>query len=101
MVSPNLAVRWGAIGLVLSGIMWVVLGLSAMVGYLQAIPGRADVVLFVVALLLFRLSERVVGRVHAIAPHGTLGNLQLQAGGIDPAFTQDLRARLEMEELPG
>ena len=40
MVSPNLAVQWGAIGLVLSEIMWVVLGLSAVVGYLQAIPGR-------------------------------------------------------------
>jgi hypothetical protein len=32
--------------------MWVVLGLSALVGYLQAIPGREDVVLFVIALLL-------------------------------------------------
>ncbi len=52
MVSPNLVVRWGAIGLMLSGMMWVVLGLSGMVGYLQAIPGREDVVLFVIALLL-------------------------------------------------
>jgi hypothetical protein len=45
-------IRWGAIGLMLGGVMWVVLGLSALVGYLQAIPGREDVVLFVVALLL-------------------------------------------------
>lgn len=45
-------IRWGAIGLMLSGVMWVVLGLAALVGYLQAIPGREDVVLFVVALLL-------------------------------------------------
>jgi hypothetical protein len=45
-------IRWGAIGLMLGGVMWVVLGLSALVGYLQAIPGREDVALFVVALLL-------------------------------------------------
>jgi hypothetical protein len=45
-------IRWGAIGLMLGGVTWVVLGLSALVGYLQAIPGREDVVLFVVALLL-------------------------------------------------
>ena len=51
MASSSL-IRWGAIGLMLGGLMWVVLGLGAMVGYLQAIPGREDVVLFVVALLL-------------------------------------------------
>jgi hypothetical protein len=45
-------VRWGAIGLILGGVMWLVLGLSAVFGYLQAIPGREDVVLFVVALVL-------------------------------------------------
>ena len=45
-------IRWDAIGLMLGGVTWVVLGLSALVGYLQAIPGREDVVLFVVALLL-------------------------------------------------
>ncbi len=45
-------IRWGAIGLMLGGLMWVVLGLGAMVGYLQAIPGREDVVLFIIALLL-------------------------------------------------
>ena len=44
--------RWGAIGLVLGSVIWVVLGLSSVVGYLQAIPGREDVVLFVVAMLL-------------------------------------------------
>ncbi len=45
-------VRWGAICLMLSGVIWLVLGLSAVVGYLQAIPGREDVVLFVVGMLL-------------------------------------------------
>jgi hypothetical protein len=51
MATPGL-IRWGAIGLMLGGVMWVILGLSALVGYLQAIPGREDVVLFIVALLL-------------------------------------------------
>ncbi len=51
MAAPGL-IRWGAIGFMLGGAMWVVLGFSALVGYLQAIPGREDVVLFVVALLL-------------------------------------------------
>ena len=45
-------VRWGAIGLMLGGVSWIVLGLSVVFGYLQAIPGREDVVLFVVALVL-------------------------------------------------
>ena len=45
-------IRWGAISLMLSGLTWVALGLSALIGYLQAIPGREDVVLFVVAHLL-------------------------------------------------
>jgi hypothetical protein len=45
-------VRWGAIGLMLGGVVWVVLGLSAVLGYLQAIPGREDVVMLIIALLL-------------------------------------------------
>src|SRR5919107_4268034 len=45
-------VRWGAISLMLGGVVWVVLGLSAVLGLLQAIPGREDVVLLIVALLL-------------------------------------------------
>jgi hypothetical protein len=36
----------------LGGAVWAILGLWAMIGYLQAIPGREDVLLFVVALLL-------------------------------------------------
>ena len=51
MVSSNL-VRWGGPAAMLGGVTWVVLGLGAVVGYLQAIPGREDVVLFIVALLL-------------------------------------------------
>ena len=52
MAAPG-PIRWGAIGFVLSGLVWFVLGLSALLGYLQAIPGREDVVLFLVAHLLF------------------------------------------------
>ncbi len=44
-------IRWGAVGLMLGGVMWVLLGFLAAIGFLQAIPGREDVVLFVVALL--------------------------------------------------
>ena len=51
MAAPGL-IRWDAIGFMLGGVMWVVLGLGAVVGYLQSIPGREDVVLFVIALLL-------------------------------------------------
>ena len=50
-VSPSGLIRWGAIGLTLSGATWVVLGFSSLLGYLQAILGREDVVLFVVAHL--------------------------------------------------
>jgi hypothetical protein len=39
-------------GLMIGGVVWVVLGLSAVLGFLQAIPGREDVVLLIVALLL-------------------------------------------------
>jgi hypothetical protein len=65
-------IRWGAIGLMLGGVMWVVLGLSALVGYLQAIPGREDVVLFVVAHLF--LAAGLVG-LHALqnGSYGLLG----------------------------
>ncbi len=45
-------VRWGAVGLTLGGAVWMVLGLSNVFGYLQAIPGREDVTLLVLALLL-------------------------------------------------
>jgi hypothetical protein len=36
----------------LGGAVWLVLGLSAVLGLLQTIPGREDVVLLIVALLL-------------------------------------------------
>ena len=51
-MATSRLVRWGAMGLMLGGVMWLVLGLSAVFGYLQAIPGREDVELFVVALVL-------------------------------------------------
>ena len=51
-VASSRIARWGAIGLVQASVIWVVLGLSSVVGYLQAIPGREDVVLFIVAMLL-------------------------------------------------
>jgi hypothetical protein len=50
MASSGL-LRQGAIGFMLGGVTWLVLGLSARFGYLQAIPGREDVVLYVVAQL--------------------------------------------------
>jgi hypothetical protein len=64
--------RWGAIGFMLSGVAWFVLGLSALLGYLQAIPGREDVVLFLVAHLL--LAVGLVG-LHALQKdnYGLLG----------------------------
>jgi hypothetical protein len=50
-MSDSGLVRWGAIGLILGGVTWLVLGLSAVFGYLQAIPGRAEVWLFIIAHL--------------------------------------------------
>ena len=69
-------VRWGAIALMLGGAVWLVLGLSAVLGYLQAIPGREDVVLLIVALLLTAVG--LVG-LHALqgARYGFLGRAGL------------------------
>jgi hypothetical protein len=50
MASSGL-IRWGAISLMLGGVMWLLLGFLATIGFLQEIPGREDVVLFIVALL--------------------------------------------------
>jgi hypothetical protein len=58
-MTSSWLIRWGAIGFVLDGVTWLVLGLSAVIGYLQAIPGREDVVLFVIALLF--TAEGLVG----------------------------------------
>jgi hypothetical protein len=65
-------VRWGAIGLMLGGVVWLVLGLSSAFGYLQAIPGREDVVLLILALLL--TAAGLVG-LHALqaGKHGLVG----------------------------
>jgi hypothetical protein len=69
-------VRWGAIGLMLGGAVWIVLGLSALFGYLEAIPGREDVVLFAVALLLTAVG--LLG-LHALqeGSYGLLGRVGL------------------------
>ena len=45
-------VRWGAIGLLLGGVVWVVLGLLRAFDSLRVIPGREDVVLLALALVL-------------------------------------------------
>jgi hypothetical protein len=65
-------VRAGAIGLMLGGVVWMALGLFAVLGFLQAIPGREDVVLLIVALLL--TAAGLVG-MHALqgARYGLLG----------------------------
>lgn len=69
-------VRWGAIDLMLGGAVWVILGLSGALGYLQAIPGREDVVLLIVALLL--TAAGLVG-LHALQgrSYGLLGRAGL------------------------
>jgi hypothetical protein len=60
----------------LGGAVWTVLGLSALFGYLQAIPGREDVVLFIFALLLTAVG--LVG-LHALqgGNYGPLGRVGL------------------------
>jgi hypothetical protein len=60
----------------LGGAVWAVLGLSAVFGYLQAIPGREDVVLFIFALLLTAVG--LVGH-HALqgGNYGPLGRVGL------------------------
>jgi hypothetical protein len=58
----------------LGGVVWIVLGLSALFGYLQAIPGREDIVLYVVALLF--TAAALVG-LHALQrkSYGLLGRV--------------------------
>ena len=69
-------VRWGAVSLILGGAAWIVLGLTAVFGYLQAIPGREDVASFGVALLL--TAAGLVG-LHAlkVGSYGLLGRVGL------------------------
>jgi hypothetical protein len=74
MMSPNLGVRWGAIGLMLSGMTWIGLGLSVAVGYLQAIPGREDVVLFVIALMLLAVGLAGLHTLHKDS-YGLIGRV--------------------------
>jgi hypothetical protein len=65
-------VRWGAIGLMLGGAVWLVLGLLNVLDYLRAIPGREDVVLLILALVL--MTAGLVG-LHALQKesYGFLG----------------------------
>ena len=51
-MAAALSVRLGTVGLTLGGATWLLLGVLAATGTLQAIPGREDVVLFAVALVL-------------------------------------------------
>ena len=71
MGSPG-PVRWGAAGLTLGGAAWLALGLSKVFGYLQAIPGRKDVALLVLTLLLTAAGPEGL---HALQgeSHGLLG----------------------------
>ena len=80
MATPASA-RWGAIGFVVSGVVWFVLGLCALLGYLQAIPGREDVVLYLVAHLL--LAVGLMGP-HALQKghYGLLGRAAFLAGSL-------------------
>ncbi len=66
-MSCRAVLRWGALSFVLSGVAWVVLGFSAFAGFLQAIPGREDVVLFIAAHLL--LAAGLTG-LHALQKDG-------------------------------
>ena len=45
-------VRWGAVSLILGGAVWLVLGLTRAFEVLRVIPGREDVVLLALALVL-------------------------------------------------
>jgi len=56
----------------LGGVAWLALGLSNVLGYLQAIPDREDVVLLIVALLL---TAAGLAGLHAlqVGRHGLVG----------------------------
>jgi hypothetical protein len=73
-MQSSRAFRWGAVGLALGGAAWLVLGLSNVFGYVQAIPGREDVALLILALLL--TAAGLVG-LHALQGerHGLLGRV--------------------------
>lgn len=99
--------RWGGICLAAGGAAWAILGIGALAGLLEAIPGREDVVIFVLALVFTALG--LLG-VHSIqgGRTGALGRLGLSvallaigvraAGGI--AFLAGSLA-LERVSLPG
>ena len=87
--------------------MWLVLGLSNVFGYLQAIPGREDVALLILALLL--TAAGLVG-LHALQgeSHGLLGSAgfytaiaALSARALGAAVFLLGSAALEWVSLPG
>jgi hypothetical protein len=71
-MGSSALVRWGALALIAGGVVWVLLGLSNVFGYLQAITGREDIVLLAAALVL--TAAGLVG-LHALqkASYGLLG----------------------------
>jgi hypothetical protein len=73
-MGSSALVRWGALALTAGGAVWLLLGLSNVFGYLQAIPGREDVVLLALALVL--TAAGLVG-LHALqkASYGLLGRV--------------------------
>lgn len=75
-MAPSGLLGLGAISLALGGLAWFALGLLAAIGLLQAIPGREDVGLFIVALLLSTVG--LVG-LHALQrnSYGRLGRVGL------------------------
>jgi hypothetical protein len=85
-------VRWGAIDLMVGGVVWLVLGLLRVFDYQQqAIPGREDVVLLALALLL--TAAGLVG-LHALQEesYGLLGRagLYIAIASLAARFLRDV-----------
>jgi hypothetical protein len=79
MTRPNVSTwlqRWGGIWLAAGGAAWAILGIGALVGLLGAIPGREDVVIFVLALIFTALGLLGVHSVQG-GRTGALGRLGL------------------------
>jgi len=82
-------VRWGAICLILGGAVWLLLGLLKAFDILRVIPGRKDVVLLALALVL--TAAGLVGP-HALQKesYGLLGRAStspLPRSSLEPCVT--------------